>query len=86
MFLSFPKGWRRVVATQRHLTEGAAGKTTLHRLIARREASIRRSRCGNSEAIFGEAVTAKKHYRANKSVGKLPKAVRLYTVNTANIK
>ena len=30
IFLPFPKGWRRVVATQRHLTEGAAGKTTLH--------------------------------------------------------
>ena len=29
-FLPFPKGWSRVVATQRHLTEGAAGKTTIH--------------------------------------------------------
>jgi len=56
--LPFPKGWNRVVAAQRHLTEGAAGKTTLHRLDARREASIKRSRCGNSEAIVGVAVTA----------------------------
>ena len=54
MFLPFPKGWSRVVATQRHLNEGAAGKTALHRLNARREASIRRSQCGNSEAIVGE--------------------------------
>ena len=34
----------RVVSSQRHLTEGAAGKTTLHQLDTRREASIRRSR------------------------------------------
>ena len=57
--LPFPKGWSRVVAAQRHLNEGAAGKTTLHWLIARREASIRRSRWGNSEAIVGGAVLAK---------------------------
>ena len=54
ILLPFPKGWSRVVAARRHLTEGAAGKTTLHRPITRREASIRRSQCGNSEAIVGE--------------------------------
>ena len=53
-FLPFPKGWSRVVATRRHLNEGAAGKTALHRFITRREASIRRSQCDNSEAIVGE--------------------------------
>ena len=53
VFLPFPKGWSRVVATRRHLNEGTAGKATLHRLDARREASIRRSQCGNSEAIVG---------------------------------
>ncbi len=52
-FLPFPKGWSRVAATQRHLNEGAAGKTAIHRFITRREASIRRSQCGNSEAIGG---------------------------------
>ena len=57
MFLPFPKGWSRVVATQRHLNEGAAGKAILHQLDTRSEASIRRSRCGNSEAIVGVAVT-----------------------------
>ena len=54
VFLPFPKGWSRVVATQRHLNEGAAGKAILHQLDTRSEASIRRSRCGNSEAIVGE--------------------------------
>ena len=53
ILLPFPKGWSRVVAAQRHLNEGTAGKTTLHQLDARREASIRRSQCGNSEAIVG---------------------------------
>ena len=57
MFLPFPKGWSRVVATQRHLNEGAAGKAILHQLDTRSEASIRRSQCGNSEAIVGVAVT-----------------------------
>ena len=51
-FLPFPKGWSRVVATRRHLNEGAAGKTALHRFITRREASIRRSQRSNSEAVF----------------------------------
>ena len=37
--------------------------------IALRGASIRRSQRGNSEAIFGEAVTANKYYIANGSVG-----------------
>ena len=58
-FLPFPKGWSRVVATRRHLNEGAAGKTALHRFITRREASIRRSQRGNSEAVFFLMGTAK---------------------------
>ena len=74
--MPFPKGWSRVVATQRHLNEGAAGKTTLHRLDARREASIRRSRCGNSEAIFGEAVSANQYYTVSKSAGHCPKQTK----------
>ena len=58
ILLPFPKGWSRVVATRRHLSEGAAGKTILHWLNARREASIRRSQCSNSEAIVGGWVEA----------------------------
>ena len=69
LFLPFLKGWSRVIAAQRHLTEGAAGNTNLHWFVARREASIRRSRCDNSEAIVGEAVSANRQYTANKSVG-----------------
>ena len=37
--------------------------------IALRGASIRRSQCGNSEAIVGVAVRASRHYLVNKSVG-----------------
>ena len=69
ILLPLPKGWNRVVATRRHLNEGAAGKTTIHRLDARREASIRRSQCGNSEAIVGVVVRASTFYNVNKSVG-----------------
>ena len=41
--------------------------------IALRGASIRRSQCGNSEAIVGVAVRANKYYRASKSVGQYKK-------------
>ena len=37
--------------------------------IALRGASIRRSQCGNSEAIVGVVVRASRHYLVNKSVG-----------------
>ena len=79
--MPLPKGWNRVVATRRHLNEGAAGKTTIHRLDARREASIRRSQCGNSEAIVGVAVRANRLHLASKSAGQceeLWKETRIY--------
>ena len=41
------------------------------RFFALREASIRRSRCGNSEAIVGVVVTINALYLAYKSVGHL---------------
>ena len=66
----------RVVAPQRHLNEGAAGKTVRARLDARREASIRRSQWGNSEVLSGANDGNRTHDR---SLGSFCFAIKLHS-------
>ena len=69
IFMPFPKGWRRVVATQRHLTEGAAGKTTLHRLYCPTGSEHQAFAVWQQRGDCRGSGYSDKHYRASKSAG-----------------
>ena len=68
-FLAFPEGLElsccRTATSERRRIRLKAD----YHYLALRGASIRRSRCDNSEAIVGEAVSVNRCYLASKSVG-----------------
>ena len=73
--IAFPEGletscYHTATSERRHIRLKAD-----YYYIALRGASIRRSLCGNSEAIVGVAVRANRLYLANKLAGAPPKVV-----------